>query len=364
MVDLCVGLLDRGVDLAVVTLDPEVREEVVLRGPRWKLIVGPYRSAHRARDGFRHERDFVRRALQRERPDVIHALWTYEFALGALAADERAVITVHDWAPTIFRYMPDPYRFVRLLMQRSVLRIGRNFIANSPYIQERLRSRTGVSHPIVPNPVAVDHFHWEARRRRRDAPRIVAINHGFSKHKNVKSLLRAFRIIRSGRPDAQLLLIGNDFEPGGSAARWAAAHCLDGNVRFLGSAPNAEVLAQLARADLLVHASLEESFGMVVAEAMATRTPVIGGERSGAVPWVLGHGGAGLLVDVTSPGQIADAALRVLADDGLWQRLSASGFQHAWENFRSPVVAERHLAVYRHVLDDAGAPARLAAPAR
>jgi len=94
------ALIARGHDVSLVTLDPAVTSEVVLHGDRLTVHVGPFRERHAARDGFRIERQFVAETLLRCRPDVVHAHWTYEYALGALATRLPTVVTAHD-APLV-----------------------------------------------------------------------------------------------------------------------------------------------------------------------------------------------------------------------------------------------------------------------
>lgn len=53
---------------------------------------------------------------------------------------------------------------------------------------------------------------------------------------------------------------------------------------------------------------------MPLIEAGAMGVPVIAGQGSGAVPWILEHGKNGVLVDVRSPRSIARAMLELAED--------------------------------------------------
>jgi len=83
------ALIARRHDVSVVTLDPDLTSEVVLRGDRLTVHLGPFREHRVARDGFRIERQFVAPTLLRCQPDVAQGHWTYEIALGALATGAR-----------------------------------------------------------------------------------------------------------------------------------------------------------------------------------------------------------------------------------------------------------------------------------
>ena len=117
---------------------------------------------------------------------------------------------------------------------------------------------------------------------------------------------------------------------------------------FLGPTPRADVLARMADADLFVHPSREESFGSVLVEAMAQGTPVVGGRESGAVPWVLDGGRAGVLADVEKPDLLAGDLLGLLRDPVRWDHFSTSGRRISKQRFSLSEVAP----AYAQTLDD------------
>jgi glycosyltransferase involved in cell wall biosynthesis len=119
-------------------------------------------------------------------------------------------------------------------------------------------------------------------------------------------------------------------------------------VVFLGPTPHEEVLKKIAASTLVLHTSLEESFGMVLVEAMAYGVPVVAGQASGAVPWVVEDGG--LLVDVTSVAAIAAAVGRLLADGALYAQVSARAVAIVAERFPLATVADQYLALYAQCL--------------
>lgn len=125
---------------------------------------------------------------------------------------------------------------------------------------------------------------------------------------------------------------------------------LDG-VFFHGQLPYEQLMNQLRNYDLLLHPSLEESFGMTLIEAMAQGLPVIAGKYSGAVPWVLNYGKNGILVDVASTKEIADALRMLTHDEDLYRQLSSDGIQYVWNNFSEDIIAREHLELYRRVLN-------------
>ena len=346
---LITGLVDQGFEVVAVTLDQKVSEPMKFTGPHLSLRVGPYRERHRARDLFRSERRFIRAALVEEQPDLAHAHWTYEYALGALSSGIPTLVTIRDWAPTVLRYDTSPYRAVRLLMNLETLERAPALTVTSPYMQDLLRQWSRRHAPVIPNGLRDDYF--QRRRKLQDlvAPELVSVNAGFGARKNVGRLLQAFRIVRQGIPNSRLRLVGPGYERGGAAHRWAVQHGLSNGVIFSGKKPFNQVLGVLRNADLLVHPSREESFGNTLVEAMAQGLPVVAGEASGAPPWVLEYGAAGVLTDVSSASRLALAILSVLDDPECWQALSNAAYKRASDSFRLSSSVTRYAQAYQRV---------------
>jgi glycosyltransferase involved in cell wall biosynthesis len=102
---------------------------------------------------------------------------------------------------------------------------------------------------------------------------------------------------------------------------------MDGRVRFLGPQAEADLARSYEAADVLVLPSRAETYGMVIAEALARGLPVVAAEVGG-VPEALGRGadGArpGLLVPPGDPVALGDALRTWLEDAGLRRRLRAA----------------------------------------
>jgi glycosyltransferase involved in cell wall biosynthesis len=81
---------------------------------------------------------------------------------------------------------------------------------------------------------------------------------------------------------------------------------------------------------------------MAAAEAMAMGIPVIGGQHSGGIPWVLGDGKAGLLVDVTSSTAISKGMRELFVDTALRESLASAGRERVLNNYRLHDVARQY----------------------
>lgn len=359
--NLISALLARGHTIVAYTTSSDMPPATCVRagGERFKITYCSARahtfrfsggSWGRAVDAFARERALLSQAMGEDDLDLVHAHWSYEFALAAIESGLPNIITCHDAPQVVLRYSPDLYRLVRYLMARRVLNRARNLTAVSPYLQQKLESYSSVPIEIVPNPLPTSLSNRVETTRQYDPtrPRIAMVLNGWGKRKNPGPALRAFEAVRRIFPAAELNIMGCDYGPGGRAESWARTQGLAQGVHFLGQLPYSVLLAQLAESDLLLHPALEETFGMSIAEAMSLGVPVVGGQASGAVPWVIGE--AGRLVDVRSPEAIAQATLDLLKDGQALIALGEQAKSNTLKRFSPDAVAAAYEGQYRQTV--------------
>ncbi|HXH09766.1 MAG TPA: glycosyltransferase family 4 protein [Alphaproteobacteria bacterium] len=340
------ALVQRQHRVSVITLSPEIEGPITLMGPNLQYCVYPMRTSKRMRDLYKLERQGLREGIGLAKPDVLHAHWTYEFALACMETSLPAVITTHDNAFQVFRFCRDLYRLGRLYLQIRVIRKARWLTAVSPYLAYSLRWLARTEIAIIPNPIEVSEKLKEVAAIVPHPLRVATVLNGWGHRKNPKAALRAFALLRREVPDAQMYMYGADFEAGGVAARWAMKKRLARNIHFCGFLPHHELQQALSRMSLLLHPALEESFGMVLVEAMALGLPVIAGGASGGVPWVLNDGRAGYLTDVTDPEAIARTLLTCIEQVEDRQRRQKAAYQRVLSLFSPDAVAARYETIY------------------
>lgn len=358
-------LLRRGHRVSAFTLSSDLplhaKATVVARGPNLELHCCPMRPRAWPFNGWRvgrivdlyaFERRGLQRAIAQAQPQVVHAHWAYEFAWAALRSGLPHVVTCHDSPFVVARFQRDfrrgAYRWLRAGMAWHVLRHARRVTTVSPYMVKQVEPLCRVPVSVVPNPVGACADGPRCAAARVDRSRVVMAANGWGALKNGVSALRAFALLSERLPGVELDVYGADHGENGPARKWWCHSGLRGTVNFKGAVSHSQLLGALSSADVFLHASLEESFGAVLAEAAAAGVPVVAGVASGAVPWVVGE--AGRLVDVTRPLHIADALHGLLVDRTERERLGRIGRQRAQTAFAVSAVVDAYEREYRSAM--------------
>lgn len=337
------GYLKHGARVTAVTTSVGLHEPLVVSSGQLKVIVVPRTRARSAVRMFRTERESIVRTLMDDPPDVLHAQWTYEFAAAAQDTGIPALVTARDDALAIVKFRPTLYRILRAVLDEQVLRAAPCVSVTSEYMAERIGSRARGSVVVIPN--FIDERLLESHTVARHEDRVViTVSNGFSRWKNIGAGLEAFASSRAAQSGWRCELVGQGLEPGGAAEQWAGRRGLLQGVRFRGPLTYDQTLDAIARASIMVHPSLEESFGMSVLEAMALGTPVIGGLRSGNIPALLSDG-CGVLCDVSSPSSIARELDELASRPNSAHQIAARAKEHALSRYGTDCVVAQYLEV-------------------
>ncbi len=146
--------------------------------------------------------------------------------------------------------------------------------------------------------------------------------------KNYGLLMRAYEAMREANPRCRFVLVGDG--PLRAKLQRAHRHCI-----FPGFVPRAELARHYASADIYIHASLTETFGNVLTEAMASGLAVAGFDYAAARQFVR-HGENGLAVPCERADALVEAAVLLATDELLRAQLRigarAAVEPQSWEN--------------------------------
>lgn len=304
-------------------------------------------------DLFGVERRGLVRAIKDANPEVVHAHWQYEYAWAALDSKIPCLITCHDAPLKVLMVMPDLYRLGRLIIAIKVLRRAQNLTIVSPYLSREISWFTDKPLQVVPNPIPEVRSSLEhsCRLNRFDPvrPKILMVLNSTHKMKNAGGGFEAFKILKRKIPNASLEVVGHGYQKGGIGEIYARQAGVLDEVKLSGGVPYTEVLEKMCNADILLHPSHEESFGMTIAEAMSVGLPVVAGKYSGAVPWLLGPD-IGALVDVKSASDMAAAMFELINSPERYRNSVLKGIQRAKDLVSVESVAEKYISRYKEVI--------------
>lgn len=271
----------------------------------------------------------MREAMERlERVSADHVLLIDGLALGALPPEEVArlphakVALVHH--PLALEAGLDAAQRAHLAAnERAVLAACAQVVCTSPGTGRTLVADYGVdpAHLTValPGTIAVPRVAADG-----DPPRLLAVG-SLIPRKGYETLVRALSVL-TDLPWSLEVIGGLDFDPPHVAqVRAAIAEAgLKDRIRLQGALAPEELEAAYGRADLFVHPSHYEGYGMVLAEALRRGLPVVcttGGAASETVP-----DGAGVKVPPADADALSRALRPLISDRAARRNLSDAAF--------------------------------------
>lgn len=260
----------------------------------------------------------LRARWQTDRPDLVHVATEGPLGASAVTAARALGIPVTSSFHTNFHAYTRHYGFG--LLQHAVLgwlrhvhnRTRRTFAPTRELCVE-LEALGFRDMALLSRGVDTWLFH---PARRADGLRLkwragdhdpVVIHAGrMAAEKNYELLFRAYDAMQVANPRCRFVVVGD----GPLRTRWQRARP---EVTFTGFIPRHELARHYASADIYIHASLTETFGNVLTEAMASGLAVAGFDYAAARAFVR-HGQNGLVAPCDEPDALVNAAVMLASD--------------------------------------------------
>jgi len=182
------------------------------------------------------------------------------------------------------------------------------------------------------------------------APLIVSVARLFP-GKGHFELLNALALAKRKHPNVRLAIVGSDYPADsgttGKLKERASELGIAENVMFTGQ--RSDIASLLAACDIFSLPSFEEPFGLVFAEAMAMKRPVVA-LTNGGTPEVVEHGKCGLLSPPGDIDALAANLVQLLDDPALRARFGEHGRMRVEQHFTPQRMAADFAALYARML--------------
>ena len=237
-----------------------------------------------------------------------------------------------------------------------------SLFGKNAHVQEHFGA-DGEKITIIPNGIATEPCHalYEQRIARQQADpdslvvgflgRVVSI-------KDVKSLLRAARLVCDQLPDARFLIAGPTSEEPEYFQECEELTCqlhLEGNVEFLGLQKRDDILPLM---DVMVLTSISEGLPFVALESLASGVPMVSTDVGACRELLEGAadedpplGAAGLVTEIGNTDQIARALIQLLTDRALQNQMSEAGRARAQNYYHEVGILTSYHQLYQNLID-------------
>lgn len=220
---------------------------------------------------------------------------------------------------------------------------------NFPY----LPIKRDVPLQIIPNPVDTNLFAPAACKFACDKVKLLYVGR-IEQRKGAHILAKAIPLILLQHPETQFIFAGRDGQSpdGGSMKNWildTLPPFVRPNIVFLDHLPRQEIISLYQEATIVTSLSVNESFGYVCVEAMASEKLLIS-TRSGGPEEIVEDGRTGFLVPVNDSVALANKVVEALNDRPRIRAMGGEGRQKVLNEYSTEVVAMRTTEFYNSVL--------------
>lgn len=285
----------------------------------------------------------VRRLVEQLQPDVVNV--HYATGYGTLARScGHAPVVLNVWGSDVYAF-PAKSSLHRWWLRRN-LRDADRIVSTSEAMAHRTRSICPGLSTIAIVPFGVDTEVFKpAPEKAATGTVVIGTVKTLEPVYGVDLMVTAFLRLcaMDGLPKLRLRIVGDGAERSRLEELVRAAGAM-ANVDFVGKVPHAEVPKELAKLDIYVALSREESFGVAVLEASSCAVPVVVSD-AGGLPEVVQNGVTGIVVPRGNVEAAADALHRLVLDAGLRTSMGTAGREWVKSTYAWPVCVDRMLNV-------------------
>lgn len=286
--------------------------------------------------------------------DILHCHWSIAGLVGVMVGKlykKKVVLMVH--GAEVFVLGKNP-------VLKFVLKHADCLISNSTFTRDKTQEVYPAKHSVVISPgVDTNRFYHQSKISNLRyylniaADEIFVFTLGkFIPRKGFEYLIKAFHIIVNQKEIKNIKLrIGGRGPLKPEYERLINQYLLNDFIGFLEYIRDEDIASYFSDADMFVLPSIiddrgdTEGLGVVLLEANACRTPVIG-SKVGGIPDIIKNGVNGFLVEQKKPDDLAEKIIRLAGDRKLREQMGENGRKVVNENFNWDRIAKRIIEIY------------------
>jgi len=196
---------------------------------------------------------------------------------------------------------------------RLVLKYADELIVVSKFMEREIKQLTLRSVNLAYNSIDVDKF-YDTGNKRKYITSIFNFEQRVFSLKRGEVFLRAIPYVLNVFPSQKFLIIGGDIEKYPDVKLLIDSLNIKHAVKILTKISNKEISSWLNQSIAYVQISDTETFGVTVAEAMSTQTPVVVSKK-GALPEVVGD--CGEYVDHNCPKSVSSGIIKMIKGESV-----------------------------------------------
>lgn len=284
--------------------------------------------------------------------DIIHVNYAIPHAVSAFLAKQvinvPTFITLHGTDAHTYGLLKSIKPILRLCLEKSD-----HISAVSKYLAEFAQRELEINKSIdvIYNFIDTNIFKKKDSSVReefnisKDA-KVVTHASNFRPIKDTPTLVKSANLVLKKFPKTIFLMVGKgpELDPIKDLAKQFNIY---DSFRFIGERKKMSKIYNSS--DIFVLSSLNEGFGLVIAEAMACQVPVVA-TSVGGVPEVVEDGVDGYLVPPQDPNEMAEKIIKLLKDDDLREKFGRNARRNVQTKFDKDKIVNQYIKTYEDTI--------------
>jgi glycosyltransferase involved in cell wall biosynthesis len=288
-----------------------------------------------------------RKLVKKNDYDAIHAFFSIPTGiityLGKKLYGKKYIVSLR--GSDVPGYDPDMFPILQKMLiglNRKIWKNAETVVANSNGLKKIAEQTEKMRFGVIHNAANTDLFKPANKKKQGKTLRLVTVCR-ILKRKGLQHVIQALKQIE--QEDITLDIYGTgEYEE--ELKELVKEKQLQRKVLFHGFKPSKEIAKKLNEADVFIHPSLTEAFGMVFAEAMACGLPIIA-TRVGGIPEIVEDGKNGFLVKPGDVQGLKKAIQKLKGNPTLMKQMGKDSLKKVKERFSWEKVAQAYLKEYQ-----------------